>query len=60
MNTFAGTVPSLPWSTRFLSSEIAQGRAFRRKAERDGRAFLDSETTFGGRNPVLTEIHSLF
>lgn len=54
-NTFVGTAPSLPWCKGFLCSETAQGQPFRRKMERDGHACLDSETTFGGWNPVLTE-----
>lgn len=59
-NTLAGTAPSPPWSTPFLSCETTQGRPFRRKVEREGHAYLDSETISDQQGPVLTAIRGLF
>lgn len=59
-NILVGTVPSLPWSTWFLSSETTQGRPFRRKVEREAYAYLDSETISDGQSPVLTEHSTAF
>lgn len=54
-NILVGTVPSLPWSIWFFSSETTQGRPFRRKVEREGYGYLDSKTISDGQSPVLTE-----